>query len=425
MVRHRVVPGALVALLLLAASAALIAARRPDVVIRPQFWAEDGMVWYASAHNDPSWLDSILAPYGGYLQLFPRLAGLVVQPVDLARAPLLMNVLALLIQAMAPAFFLSDRFARVVPGRARRLVLSLVLVAVPNMMEIHANVTNSQVHLALLAFLVLIAAPAPSAAWRIFDVICLLVSGLSGPFCILLLPVAGLCWLRDRARWSLVRLALVVAVASVQIVILRQVGAESRLGPLLPAHGASVAGLLDLLGRQIFVAGLAGLWRYVGLNVGTFADHPWLPIVIGAAGLVFVARALLVTSSFALRVFVLFAALHLAGALASPIIFGDKPLWELLKLPSAGQRYYFFATLAFLATLFWTVAADPRRAVRGVAAALLAVLVLVGIRGDWRLPPHPDLDFAAQAARFAAAPPGEKVSLRIMPEPWTMVLVKH
>jgi hypothetical protein len=415
-----------VAAALLAAFSALIAARRPDVLLRPQFYAEDGMVWYANAHNwAAGGLTAIFVPYGGYLQVFPRLAAVVAQLVGLAAAPLLLNAIALLVQAVAPVFLLSDRFERALPGRHRRLLLSFLLVAVPNMMEIHGNVTNSQVHLALLALLVLLAEPASSAAWRAFDVGCLVISGVSGPFCVLLLPIAALCWLRERARWSLVRLLVVGAVALVQASVLVRRGPMHRVAAVVGAYGASPTSLLDLVGSQIFVAGLGGVWSYASLREGLFARQPWLPVLIGALGLVLLVRALLLTRSFALRVLLLFAVLHFSAGLTTPIIFGDKPVWELLKTPGAGQRYYYFATLAMIVTLLWMVAADPRRALRGVAAALLAVLLLVGVRRDWRLPPHPDLGFAAQAQRYADAAPGQKVSLRITPEPWTMELVKR
>jgi len=420
-------------LILFGASAAAIAARRPDVFTRPQFWAEDGLEWYKRAYDTPG-LATLIKPYGGYLQTLPRLAGLASQWVELVSAPLLMALLALLVQAIAPLFLLSDRFAWAVPGRARRLVLAVGLVAVPNLMEVHVNVSNSQVHLAFLACLVLLAEPRRSAAWRTFDVSCLLLSGLSGPFCILLLPVAALCWWHHRDRWSAIRLLCVLGPAVLQAAIL----SSYRVAPSLlsmasvstarsptTTRGVSLENLLDILGGQIFTAGLTGIWTYAGLQAGVFARQPWLPAAIGVAGLVFVGRAAWVTTNVALRALLLFAALHLAAGLTSPIILGDKPSWELLQIPGAGQRYYYSSILAFLATILWTAAADSRRAMRGLAVVLLAILVVVGIRGDWHLPPFRDLDFPGQAQRFAAAAPGESVWLHIQPEPFDMNLVRR
>ena len=80
--------------------------------------------------------------------------------------------------------------------------------------------------------------------------------------------------------------------------------------------------------------------------------------------------------------------------------------------------------VAFLATLVWTAAADPRRGMRVLGAVLLAVTALSGIRGDWRLPPREDLDFAAQAARLASSPPGKIVRIAIPPAPNEMLLIR-
>ena len=114
----------------------------------------------------------------------------------------------------------------------------------------------------------------------------------------------------------------------------------------------------------------------------------------------------------------------MAAGLASPIIVGDRPLWEMLAMPGAGQRYWYTMTLAFLATVVWTAVADPRTPLRALAGVALVVLVLSGIRGDWSLPPHQDLAFAAQAERLAAAPAGKIVRIPIPPAPMEMVLIR-
>jgi hypothetical protein len=417
---------------LLLVSAAAIAARRPDDFRNAQFWAEDGMVWYARAYNQPGFANLILS-YGGYFQVLPRIAGLLSQLVPFAQAPLLMAVLALAMQSIAPVFLLSDRFAWAVPSRAVRCVLAIMVVAVPNVMEVHVNVTNTHVHLAFLAFLILLAEPRASWGWRAFDVGFLLLSGFSGPFCVLLLPVAAIMWWQRRDRWSLVKLSCVGVAALIQIASLtpRQPPPTERgargMNVRAPrsAYGATPGNLLRIFGGQIVAGGLVGLFAYAALYAGPFTAHPWLPALIGLLGLAFLARAAWCTDSLALRLLLLYATAHMAAGLASPIIFGDRPLWELLALPAAGQRYYYTMMIAFLATLLWTAAADPRYAMRAVAAMFLLVATLYGIRRDWRLPPRENLDFPAAAERFAAAPPGTKVRIAIPPTPSEMVLLRE
>jgi hypothetical protein len=419
------------ALGLLLVSAAAIAARRPDVFTRPQFWAEDGMEWYARAYNEP-WLANLLAPYGGYLQLVPRLVGIASQLVPFSRAPLLMAIVALAVQSIAPVFLITDRFAWAVPRRAVRILLAMIVIAVPNLMEVHVNLTNVHVHLGFLALLVVIAEPRGERAWRVFDVAVLLLSGFSGPFCLLLSPVAAVAWWHRRDRWSLVRLCCVAVPALIQLMELSPRATPpsdptSRgfaiRAPFTP-DGATPTNLLRIFGGQIVAGALLGWHVYVGLYAGAFAAHPWLPLLLGLLGVAFLARAARVTDNFALRLLLLYATLHLSAGLASPIIIGDRPPWELLAIPGAGQRYYYTMTLAFLATLVWTVAADPRHAMRVGAALLLVLATSVGVYGDWQLPPREDFDFPAQAERFAQSPAGEVVRIPTPPTPFAMVLVR-
>jgi hypothetical protein len=335
-----------------------------------------------------------------------------------------MTVLALLVQAVVPAFLLSQRLAWIVPRLWHRALLALLLVSAPNLNEVHANVTNSQVHLAMLSFLVLLAEPSRRRGWRAFDVVALLLSGLSGPFCLVLVPVALLGLWRWRDGWSVVRLGCLLGAALLQAAVLLGRKPSARGVPTALGTGASLENLLDILGGQIFIGGLIGVWNYAAVHATTLAQQPWLMVVAALAGIAFVLRAAWVSDSFALRALLLFATLHLAAALSSPIIDGDRPKWELLQLPGAGQRYYYFATLAFLATIVATLRWDPRRAMRIVAGVLLAVLLLAGVRTDWLMPAHPDLDWPGQVARFEASRRA-RVKLDILPPPFTMTLIRQ
>lgn len=409
--------------LALAAFAALVLSRRPGALTNAQFWAEDGLEWFARAYNMGPWR-ALRLPYGGYYQLFPRLTAAIATYLGLELAPLFLSLVSLLLQASVPAFLTTDRFASVVPGRWRRFALGVVLVAAPNLFEVHMNATNGHIHLALLAFLVVVAEPRDFLAWRGFDVAVLVLSGLSGPFCIILAPIAFVRWLAGRHPWSRTILLVVVGTAAIQAWTLSERGAISRSLGGAPL-GASSGGFLAILGGQIFVGGLLGLSTYAHLHDLGWWGQPWLPAAAGVVGLAFLLRVAWITRSLALRLLLLYASLHLAASLLSPIVVGDKPLWELLRLPAAGMRYYYFAIMAFLASLAWTLFADPRRAMRAAAAALLALLVLVGIRRDWWLPPIPDLGYAAQVERFRAAPVGEPFTFEIAPPPWQMVLIKR
>src|SRR4029077_18779110 len=194
--------------LAMAALTLAVVMRRVDALQHPQFWAEDGADWFAQAYNDGR-LTSLFIPHSGYFQTISRLLGNVGVTVGLVAAPLLSNLVALLFE-LAPALFLvSSRFAPVIPSLRLRVLLAAIYVAVPNS-EVHANITNAQWHLAILACMVLMVPGSPRRAWRGFYIAAVVLCGLSGPFAVLLLPVGLLRFWFTRARRDAGLVALAV-----------------------------------------------------------------------------------------------------------------------------------------------------------------------------------------------------------------------
>ena len=407
-------------LLLYLAAVALVVSRRPDGITNPQFWAEDGMVWFAQAYNEGA-LSALLSPWTGYAQTFSRLVAAASLLVPFRDAPLVFNVAAVLAQALAPFFLASSRLASVIPDRRVRLLAALLWIGAPNGFEIQSNVTNAQTHFALLSLLIVLADPPPTRAWAVFDVAAVLLGGLSGPTCVLLVPVAALAWLRDRTRWRLVVLATLIVPALVQFGVYFGTGGAGREHTPL---GASVVRFLQIVGGQVFFAGTFGAKVYERLFVLGGWLFATITLVAGIVGLAFVARALLVSRSAALRLFVLFATLALGAALASPVL-SAVPRWDGLRLPNVGIRYVAPPILAWLAVLLWSACSDPSSRVKHFARAVLACVLLIGLPLDWRVAPRPDLEFARHAERFERRRPGMKIRIPIPPEGWKMHLWKH
>ena len=398
---------------------ALVVSRRPDGITNPQFWAEDGKLWYAQAHQHG--LAALALPAAGYLQSFSRLVAGLSLAFDLRWAPLVFNVAAAVAQTLPPLLLLSGRFAFAIPDLRVRALAALLWIGAPNGFEIQSNVTNTQTHLALLALLLVLATPPRTAVGRACDVAVILLAGFSGPTCVLLVPVALLAWLHDRERWRLVLLATLLLPAAAQTVTYFTSGGRGREHTEL---GAGPVTFLQIVGGQIVVAGTLGLDGYRALRWLRGWVYPVGAVAAGLAGVAFVARALWLSRSAPLRLFVLFATLALAAGLASPAI-AHVPRWEGLRIPGAGVRYYAPPILAWLATLLWSACSDPSVHVKHLSRAALAAVLLLGLPLDWRVAPRPDLDFAAHAARYAAAEPGTVVRIPIPPVGWEMRLKKR
>jgi hypothetical protein len=108
----------------------LLSTRRPDALIHPQFYAEDGKSWYTDAYNLGG-LKALFLSVGGYVQIYPRLIAALVQPLPLVWAPLVFNVVAIITRILPISFLLSSRFERVIPSKPARGFLALFLLALP------------------------------------------------------------------------------------------------------------------------------------------------------------------------------------------------------------------------------------------------------------------------------------------------------
>ena len=227
--------------------------RKPGTVMHAQFWAEDGPVWYEDAYAH-EWA-SLFIPHTGYFQTIPRLVALAGQSVPLAYAPLLFSLVAVSVQAMPSVLLVSPRMANAWHHSASRLAFAVMLLVLPNVSETFGNLTNSQWYLAVLSFLLLLISPSRNILMCVVDLIVITIGGLSGPFCLFLLPVAfwqalevkiGLAWL----RFGILSVCSIIQLNSLALTM----HAMRCTAPL----GASVTTLARIVASQVEIGGLIG-----------------------------------------------------------------------------------------------------------------------------------------------------------------------
>jgi hypothetical protein len=317
------------------------------------------------------------------------------------------------VQAATATFLLSDRLALVCPRPLVRLAFALLYLLLPNSFEVYANLTNAQWHLALLAFLVCVSRSPAGIAGRIGDAAILLLSGLSGPCCVFLLPVSLLVAATRRDRASVERAALVAFGAATQLWCLFGNGA-SRAAPVL---GAGPRRLGLILSMQVVLPLLLG-------RHSTSLYQPWplwqdglLPSVVALIAAALTVRAVLAGPPVA-RLSCLFAGLIMLAALVRPAIGSATPAWIGMSMPDVGDRYYMLPMLGWAVVLF-VLAADLVRLFRWTARILL-LLTAIMLPGDWHLPTSFPIggrnDFIARADAFAVAPTGTEMQFPVHPE---------
>lgn len=392
----------------------IIAARRPSALLNPQFWAEDGKVWYADAYNHGIFF-SLTTPENGYFQTFSRLAAILSQLFPLCYGPLLFALIAIGLQIVTALFIISPRMSPIIPKRNWRVLLAFAYLAMPHTWEVQVNVTNSQWHLALLCCLVLLAEPAASRIRRFFDLLLCALLAVSGPFCILLLPVAFVQLLRRKDAASLAMLGILFAGSMIQGGNYLTAGRE-----VPPQLGASVELFLRIIGRHILVSPIIGGNGFKALlKLSLWNDA--IVLITNLAGLGFICYAI-VRSSVEIRLLILFSILIVTAALASPAVTLQPGQWEVIAANETAMRYWFIPTFSIFASLIYFASEAGLEFVRKTAIALL-LLSTLGIIADWRLPELKDLEFQIYADEFEKAPPGSTVTIPINPD-WDMKLIK-
>ena len=396
----------------------LIFLHNPRRLLKPEMWGDDGPFWYAQAYEYG--LGSLLMPISGYLNTVQRLVAILVQPLPLAWTPFVFQVASILIQAAPAIFLVSRRMDGTWPDRTSRYLFALLYLVMPNAPETSAGLTNSQWYLAILAFLLIVSNPPASTRGRLLETLVLFITGISGPFCVLLMPAA--LWelfVADRTRrpdaWR--RASVLAATCLIQGALILGISGERRAD--LPL-GAS----FDLFVRILSLISLGAEFGYRSVSdffhLGLTSVSP-LPYVAAVGSLALIATAV-AKGPRILAQYVIFAGGIFALSMAKPMV--SNPQWPPMLLPPAGNRYFLFPMIAWWGALF-VLAGLPQRWLRLTARIFLAITLFIAVPRDWGDPLYyPPTDFIERAKAFDSAPPGTVMEFEIHPPPWKFSLTK-
>jgi signal transduction histidine kinase len=176
----------------------LINAKSPDALLKPQFWAEDGSIFYAQQFGR-TW-PLLFAPYAGYLHFAPRLIAWLASDVGPARMPFVYNLSAIIIQALCVAYAvtrMSFWFGAVIALFAFFLT--------PTAGDIFGAITNIQ-WVAQFALIFGLLRSALDRPYRLGDGVAaalILVASLTGPFSVIFALSIILLWLAGLVGRSL------------------------------------------------------------------------------------------------------------------------------------------------------------------------------------------------------------------------------
>ena len=396
-----------------AALGGLLLLRRPDAATNPQFWAEDGAIFFAQAHNE-GWR-VIARPLDGYPQTLTRIVAEAAQPLGLSHGPALYSAVSLAI-AVLPALVLVGMYGHLVRPLWARLALGVLVTLVPNF-ETHANLTNAHWHLAL-ATVLMVVAPAPGRRARPWLLAMLLLSALSGPFVLALAPVAVLRWWWGRTSWHAV-LAGISLLCAVLDVVTAPLSSSTRSNAPL---GAGARLFARIVADRVVMPALGGRDAVVGSYPSNQPHGTALSVVLLGVAAVIVGLAVWKGPS-ELRLLLLFAGMVLGLALTHPMISETDPQWPFMVEQVAGDRYFLIPAVALMLATAWCLWRLPRAAALALGVALAGVFLGLAAT-SYQYAPYQDFNRDAWQARLDASPPGTVVLVPINP-PGVRMAVQH
>ena len=397
-------------------------ARRPEIILNPQLWAEDGTIWYADAYNLGPFR-SLLIPYTAYFQTFSRAVFGIGLLFPMEYVPLWANLIGLMCRCVLPIFFFSSRF-QWVDWRVKVLV-GIYYCLMPHLAEVHANITNTQTYLGLYLLLLVLAERPKSWRALFHDLAALVICGLSCPIIVFTVP----CWIvRECAdlkgssvgwREVVAKVTTPFSVVMFAIALIQTVAyiltVDSQRGGV--PTGATFGRLMRIVAGRIF-AGFITPYDWL--------QHTTRPVLaavifgIGAAILILT----IVRGDWRSRCLVLFPVLIMAATLYNPVARPPGPTWPVFLQPNGTfERYFVTPNLCWFAILLqFTVLYG--RWFRMVAFKISAPALVLLLLPAFRISPLPDFKFSQEVERFKSAPSGQKVVLTILPPGWSMVLLK-
>jgi hypothetical protein len=386
--------------------AAILVARRPAQISNPQFWAEDGKIFFAQAYTLGA--GAFVRTFAGFLHTVNRIGNAVAQWADPAWAPAIFAAEAFVLTLYVAARTQSSRF----PLRPH-VGYALAVVLIPDTFEILLFLVNVDRILAAGLLLVLISREARRWWQHVHDVAAVSVLGLTGPYSVFFAPLFLWRAFQRRTRASVVLAVLATGCAVTQGVLI----ARHQMGKLQDG-GFAAMGAGEVVPAKILA--VPGMRIAGSLLAGSRVpnDYP-LPVEIALGIGVLAVVAFLALRKGPARTERIWMALAFVLVLASALYRCRFVLPDLCHAVY-GARYFYMPQVVVVWMLI-DFAVERRRWLSRVAAVMLLWMVVVNIP-RLREPGLQDFRWKEYAAKIRA---GEAVEIPLNPggvEPWILRL---
>jgi hypothetical protein len=379
---------------------AILFVRKTDSFLHPQFWAEDGAVFFQEQVNQGA--SAIIKPYAGYLHLVPRLIALVADAFfPYSTAPAVYNYLSLLVMLVVIFNVYSPRFIM-----DNKLLLSLSIVLLPHFgNEVFMNATNVNWILAILLLVVLFK-EAPdmrfgNVGWQVVsDAVAMVCCGFSGPFIVFLTPFFVWRFFIRKSRYNSCLAAIAVLIAATQALFISR---ENLLIARASQTGAPFVDHCRVAGQRLFG----------NLFLGSTLPYDLNPYLLCGCGVLVVASVvcLAMKSGKGRQIFVFLA---FSAMIVLATFFKFKPFPGKLLSPENGSRYFYLPYVMFTWALILCLN-KQRRSESRMVGFLLGAILLSSLTSGFHSQPFKDLDWAQSSQLIVKS---QNASIPINPSGW-------
>jgi hypothetical protein len=397
----------------------LINARCPDALFRPQFFGEDGSVFYAQqfGHKWPL----LFSPYAGYLHFAPRLIAWLASGVEPARVPLVYNLSAITIQALCIAYAVR----RMAPTFGV-IVSFLAFFLTPNAGDLFGITTNIQ-WISQFALIFAVLESKLDRPYRIDDgiaAILVLIASLTGPFSIINSSFIILAWLLGLAGQSSptlrpfadplrriasniepTRLAALLAGASMQLVTITTTSTH------IPTD------LYFLTDNELMSFGLKNVYSFYDLTIRYWNDPVQL-LLFSIYGVIFILALIAAVRQPEVRS-VLIVVLLCTG-FAQPVLNYITRQHNHMGLSPVSHYNFFLGVISFcsIATILLSIQVRPRW-MAIAAASFLVILLVLGHPEYFVRPALTDMNWPLYAAKISR---GDRIVVAPINPRWRAVI---
>lgn len=385
-------------LLILSLTALILIVRKTDALLNPQFWAEDGSVFFLQQYENGA--SALFQPYAGYLHFVPRLVAFFAESFfPYALVPAIYNYSSLIITLVVTLSIFSPRFQI-----NNKPLVALAIVLVPHYSnEIFLNVTNLNWILAIMLIVVLFKKnPGHSYGNIIIQYVCdltiIIFCGLSGPFIVFLMPFFGWKWFTKRKLYnSLIFLAVVI----VSLVQLSFIASE-------PTNSQQINVSFEAFNAVIGYKMIGSL--FLGQKIAYGINPYVLSLLYLAALVLFLGFAYNKKDSFSLTCI----GISLIFLLATFYRFVDG--LEILIPPENGQRYFYIPYIM----VTWSLIALQGKQAKW-KNILLPLILISSLTSGFHSSPFVDYNWNLYSESIGK----QDVSIPINPPGWQFEVKAH